>query len=211
MRCIEQFLVVAVMVLISALGVDRAPADTIRLSSLDVSYTRQGWGQPHRDRTVVGDTLRLAGKAYEYGLGTHSDSILWVDLAGDATRLKATVGLDDDSSGTVGSVRFFVYGDDKRLYDSGVIKAGQEPVPVDVNVSGVRRLALIVDDAGDGGISDHADWAEARLEYSGTMPTHEGCLGWRRAGRDPESLPVRTRSRLGVGQDGGRQLLAYHR
>jgi beta-galactosidase len=40
-------------------------------------------------------------------------------------------------------------------------------VPLDVGLAGVRQLDLVIDDAGDGNGSDHADWAEARLTCAG--------------------------------------------
>jgi alpha-L-fucosidase 2 len=40
---------------------------------------------------------------------------------------------------------------------------GDAPQQVDVDVTGAKELRLLVDDAGDNIMGDHADWADARL------------------------------------------------
>ena len=112
-------------------------------------------------------------------MGTHAESTLYVDLDGKVERFKACVGVDD-AAGRRGSVRFMVYGDGKRLFDSGVMKGGQEAKAVDVPLLGVRRLRLMVTSAGDGTDFDHADWAQAEFVVAGGRPVAvdraEDCL-----------------------------------
>ncbi len=88
-----------------------------------------------------------------------------------ATRFTAEVG-EDDSSGTQGSVQFVVSGDGKVLWKSGVMTCGQPAKKVDVDLTGVKILSLSVNDGGDGENSDHADWADAKIEMAdGFNPT----------------------------------------
>ena len=42
--------------------------DLVKLSSLDLSGTRQGWGKPQIDKSVTGKEMLIAGKKYEYGV-----------------------------------------------------------------------------------------------------------------------------------------------
>ena len=49
-------------------------AETLRLSSLDLSMMTTGWGQPHANRSIDGNPLSIAGKQYEHGVGTHAAS-----------------------------------------------------------------------------------------------------------------------------------------
>ena len=58
---------------------------------------------------------------------------------------------------------FQVIGDDKVLFDSGVMRMGNPAKQVSVPLAGVAELRLVVTDAGDGITCDHADWAEAVL------------------------------------------------
>jgi alpha-galactosidase len=138
-------------------------AETVWLSSLDLSRMTCGWSVPKADLGVVGKPLSIAGKPFTRGVGTHAESCLRVDLRGRASRFFAQVGLDD-SAGGQGSVEFIVSGDGKILWRSGLLTGGKAPLPVDVNLSGVRVLTLRVTDGGDGSGSDHADWAEAGIE-----------------------------------------------
>ena len=63
-----------------------------------------------------------------------------------------------------GSVVFEVWGDGKKLWNSA-LASGFDPVrDAAVDIAGVKRLRLVVTDAGDGNRFDAADWAEAVLE-----------------------------------------------
>ena len=81
----------------------------------------------------------------------------------------AKVGVDDGTTGE-GSVEFFVIGDDRILWRSGVLHGNDEPVKVAVKLTGVKLLWLHVSDAGDGTGHDHADWVDASIAYNGAKP-----------------------------------------
>lgn len=147
-----------------------ASAATVWLDELDISKTDQQWGEPRRNRSVDNRPLRIGGQNFERGLGTHAESTLVLDLHGTATRFTARVGVDDECQGTRASVRFHVLGDGRTLWESGILHGGDAAQPVEVDLHGVRRLILLVTDAGDGIDYDHADWAEARFDYVGARP-----------------------------------------
>ncbi len=136
---------------------------SVALSSLDVSRAAQMWGRPRKDTGVGQKPLRIAGQAFENGLGTHSISRLFVHLAGGATRFTAAVGVDDGGNER-GTVEFKIIGDGKNLWSSGVMRFGEAAKPVAIDVSRVAYLTLEVTDAGDGIAGDHANWANARFE-----------------------------------------------
>ncbi len=148
-------------------------ASTVYLEQLDLSNMTQEWGEPHRSRSVEGNPLRLHGRTFEHGVGTHARSEMLIDLKGGAQRFTATVGVDDEKTGA-GSVDFQVWLDGKLASDSGVQRGGQEPKAVDVDLRGARKLTLIVTDGGDGIDSDHADWADAVITYTGARPQAVG-------------------------------------
>ena len=58
---------------------------------------------------------------------------------------------------------FQVFGGDKLLAETGVMHGMQGVQAIDVSTEGVRRLRLVVTDAGDNYYSDTANWASARL------------------------------------------------
>ncbi|MBI4811594.1 MAG: NPCBM/NEW2 domain-containing protein, partial [Ignavibacteriales bacterium] len=63
-----------------------------------------------------------------------------------------------------GSVRFFVLGDKKILWESPIMKKGNVPTKVDIDLSGVKLLGLLVTDAEDNIDYDHANWCDAKIE-----------------------------------------------
>ncbi len=148
-------------------------AESVEISSLDLSKADQSWGSPQTDKSVSGKPLTIAGTRYEKGFGTNSSSLLIVDLQKSATRFTSSVGIDDDVNGNPkASVEFIVTGDDKVLFRSGVMKAGTKAQSIDVDVTGVSILRLVVTDAGDGIDYDHADWADAKVEaVAGSVKT----------------------------------------
>lgn len=145
-----------------------APANGAQVSDLPFQSETNGWGPVERDRSngenTAGDgnVLSIGGITYAKGLGTHAPSEVSVYLGRSCERLSAKIGLDDETT-EPGSVAFQVFGDDKPLYDSGILRGKGAAVPIDVDVSGVRMLSLRVTDGGDGRNFDHADWAEAAL------------------------------------------------
>ena len=94
---------------------------------------------PPRKTSVDGHQLRIAGQKFEHGLGTHADSILYVQLDGGGRRFTAFVGVDDEGR-KPGTVEFRILGDGKELYKSGMMKRGDKAKQVDVDVSGVKVL-----------------------------------------------------------------------
>lgn len=134
-----------------------------------VTSIQQGWGRVQVDRSVEERPLTIAGRTFQRGVGTHAHSVLHLALDGCVERFTAHVGVDDETAGK-GSVRFKVYSDQRRLFDSGVISGGQPARPVDVPLTGVRHLILLVEAADDGIDYDHANWADATFHCRGAAP-----------------------------------------
>jgi alpha-galactosidase len=145
----------------------KVDAATVWLDDLDVSPTIQSWGDPHKNRSIDGHGLNIGGQAFEHGLGTHADSILYLNLKGAVQTFSASVGVDDEVSKSPASIEFFVLGDGKILWQSGVMKADAPAKSFSINLAGVKTLALKVGDAGDGISFDHADWVDAKFEAVG--------------------------------------------
>ena len=103
-------------------------------------------------------------------MGTHANSELWVALDGKGVRFTAKAGVDRDTDDPRASVEFVVHGNDRELWRSGVCRAKAAAVSCDLDLAGVTNLVLEVTDADDGQGWDHADWAEARIEYTGAAP-----------------------------------------
>ncbi len=139
---------------------------TVWLDDLDLSTMECGWGTPQARKSVEGNPLRIAGQRFDRGVGTHAVSTFLLSLDRKANRFTATVGVDDEADTGRSSVAFFVLGDRKVLWSSGVMKGGHKPARIDLDVRGVKLLGLLVTDAGDGIDYDHADWCDAKLEMA---------------------------------------------
>jgi beta-galactosidase len=144
------------------------PAGYEWLSDRPFTAPVNGWGPAEKDRSngeqgaTDGNPLTIGDVVYPKGIGVHAASTVQAELGGDCTRLRADVGVDDET-GSAGSVTFEVWGDGTRLAQTGV-RTGADPAQrLDVDVTGVRSLELRVTDGGNGNGNDHADWAAARL------------------------------------------------
>ena len=144
----------------AALQGEAMPANAMWLESLDLSFMEQDYGQPHAKLSIDGHPLKLKGMPFAHGVGTHANSALLIDLKGAATRFMSVVGLDDEVTAQ-GSVAFEVYVDGKLAASTGVMRPGDAPKLLTVDLTGAKRMSLRVTDGGDGITWDHADWAGA--------------------------------------------------
>src|SRR6516225_8258425 len=149
-------------------------SETLWLSSLEISNVSTGWGKAQADKSITGKPLSVAGRRFEHGLGTHADSTTRISLNGGAQRFSAFVGVDDGAGSSRASISFKVAGDGKTLWKTGVMRLGEPAKPVELDVHGIKTLLLVVDSSGDGIAYDHADWAEAKLVFSGPRPSIVG-------------------------------------
>ena len=139
------------------------------LSSMDLTAMTTGWESAKADKSIDGKPLKIAGTAYATGVGTHADSEFSVVLDGKAEEFIAEVGVDDETDGK-GSAEFQVTVDGRKAFSSGLLKGGQAAKSVKIPLAGVKQLCLLVLAGPDGNAYDHADWAAARIVYSGAAP-----------------------------------------
>ncbi len=157
------------IILFSTFGIQTITAQTVWLDQLDLSTATQGYGTPRSNKTVDGKPLTIAGKTFERGFGSHSESSLTVLLEGKATLFTAQVGIDDEVKGQRPAAEFVVYGDNQKLWSSGVMHLGDTARTCSVKLSGVKKLELVVTDGGNGNYYDHVDWVNAKFETTGVV------------------------------------------
>ena len=68
-------------------------------------------------------------------------------------------------------IQFFVLGDKKILWSSGSMKDGDKAKPVDVDLKGISKLALVVVtvDGGSGMFGGMGVWGNAKISYNGDV------------------------------------------
>ena len=143
------------------------------VSDMTPNSQTNGWGLIERDLsngeqgTADGRGIKIAGQSFSKGLGVHSLSEVYYQLSGNYSRFLSAIGVDDESGGN-GTVDFQVWGDNQKLFDSGVVRGGTAARAIDIDVTGKQVLKLVVTDGGDGVSYDHADWADAKLISAGS-------------------------------------------
>jgi len=159
------------LLLLALASLPARAAETVWLGELDLGHLHyEGWRKPQVDKSFSGKPLAVAGRKFERGIGTRALSTLWLELDGRVERFQAFVGVDDAAGNAEAAVVFSIFGDGKKLWESGVMKRGQPAKLVDVSLKGVRSLLLMVDHAGESNNYDHADWAEPRFVVAGAKP-----------------------------------------
>ena len=106
-------------------------------------------------------SLLLAGQEYDRGLAIRSRTELVYRLTGDFRQFQAVAGIDDRVR-PAGNVRLVVSGDDRELF-AQTITGSDEPLALDVDITGVKRLKILVDFGEQLDIADCLDLCDARI------------------------------------------------
>lgn len=141
------------------------------LSDLPWVSAANGWGPVELDRSngrkEAGDgtPISFGGTTYAKGLGVHAPSEVVYHLGGRAGRFTALVGIDDFSKdqSAAGATRAVIRGDGRTLLTTRTLTAAAGPVPIDLDVRGIRLLHLLVEDTNTDSAFDHTSWAGAHI------------------------------------------------
>jgi hypothetical protein len=144
--------------------------DSVYLSDLPIAHENYdaGWKPCNKDMSISGNPITINGRIFAKGLGCHAaDTIVYL-LNGKYNRFKTYMGVDDEVkysslSEQKATVTFSIYVDGVKKYgDGSVFQMGQID-SVNINVTGAKKLKLVVGNY-DGSINtDHADFGCARL------------------------------------------------
>ena len=128
----------------------------------------QDWGTPQINKSVVWTPLTVNGVVYERGIGAHSIGRMLFDLDGKALSISGLAGADDNNL-YAGKFQFKIIGDRKELWKSGVVKKGDPIQEFNVDLSGIDKVLLLVEECGDGIMYDHADWINVKVTTRGEV------------------------------------------
>lgn len=81
--------------------------ETIPLSDIKPDLTYQGWADLGINESIHQTTISVAGKSYEIGFGTHTDSEIRYQLNSQFVRLTGKAGVEDLSKGRVSATVAF--------------------------------------------------------------------------------------------------------
>jgi hypothetical protein len=116
---------------------------------------------PRQDHSADAQPLRLGGEEYRKGLALFSRTVVVYRLPDQFHRFKALAGIDDRVHPR-GSVHLVIRGDQRVLFEADVTGTDL-PRPLDLDVTGVRRLSILVDFARDLNVGDQLLLCEARV------------------------------------------------
>lgn len=128
----------------------------------------QDWGTPQINKSVVWTPLTVNGVVYERGIGAHSIGRMLFDLDGKALSISGLAGADDNNL-YAGKFQFKIIGDRKELWKSGVVKKGDPIQEFNVDLTGIDKVLLLVEECGDGIMYDHADWINVKVTTRGEV------------------------------------------
>jgi hypothetical protein len=115
-----------------------------------------------RDIGLENAPLKLDGRVYRKGIALHSRSVVSYRLPGKFRMFKAVVGIDDGVRNAGGNVLVEIKGDGKSLWKESVRHAdGAKPLELDV--SGVKRLEIVADFGEGQDVADHLDLCDAQV------------------------------------------------
>lgn len=128
----------------------------------------QDWGTPQVNKSVLGTPLTVQGVVFERGIGAHAISRMLLDLGGKAECVSGLAGPDDNNLFAC-KLQFRIIGDCKELWRSGVMKRGDAAKPFEVDLRGIDKVLLLVEECGDGIMYDHADWLDVKFTTRGEV------------------------------------------
>ena len=139
-------------------------AEPIEAEESSIFSVQRDW---QRDRSVAGNRLKIrlanSEKTIEFnkGLGTQSSSLLLFANENDFDRFTATVGIDAETKGR-GDCQMVVRGDGIELWSKRV-RGSDGPSEINVDISGMKEVALIVYPGAEFDLGDHANWGNAKF------------------------------------------------
>lgn len=129
---------------------------------------QQGWGQVGLDHAAHAPgtaplSLRIGSREFSSGLGVHAPALTVLALDGQYESFEAYAGVQWQGGTGTGSVIMTATVDGQKVFDSGILREGADPIPVRIPLKGAQELRLEVSDVGDGITCDAANWAAPRL------------------------------------------------
>ncbi|HKD38272.1 MAG TPA: NPCBM/NEW2 domain-containing protein, partial [Pirellulales bacterium] len=119
---------------------------------------------PYRvDASLTGGQLVMNDGPVSKGIAVHTKTILEYEIGGGFDRFRAKVGFQQPE-GKLGRAPVRIRGDGKLLWEeTNLTGAARKPALVDLDVAGVKTIALDADFGPDGDVGGRVIWGDARL------------------------------------------------
>jgi alpha-galactosidase len=154
-----------VLIQVMALMLSCRPNTTVVwLDELDLAILAEDIRPIKPKANYRNEPIQSGDSVFERGIGVITFSAISMMLDGNANEFSALVFPDRDGNPDI-PVRFYLVGDRKVLFDSGLMLPGDPPRLIKADIRGIRQLGLLVTDTvgGVGNKRTYANWADARL------------------------------------------------
>lgn len=153
-----------ILLLISQLVLAQNP-EQVRLETLNPAAVKPNSGELKTNKSFGGNQLNINGTGYSYGLGVQANSEITYELDQNFQKFSATIGLDNELKiyNEKTGLCFQVFGDGKKLFDSGKLTNESQAVNIELNIQGIDILKLVVQHSGEKMRHGHADWVNPML------------------------------------------------
>ena len=118
--------------------------NTFWLDEMDISQMETGWSSNKVNMSIDGNPMKISGEEFDRGVGTHAISKFMLNMDRKGVNFKAYVGIDDETEHAAATVEFYVLGDKKILWESGKMTTKDSAKLVNVDISGIQKIALLV-------------------------------------------------------------------
>ena len=141
------------------------PTNKVYLADLHGKvYFKNVYGKPQWGMDLSGKVIRFIEKMYRKGIMTHppkdGEALGICVLNKKYRRFQSYIFVNSKK----GSVTFRVEADGKEIFNSGEMTGENNPLFIDVDITGVDELRMIVNKGKDN-FSDHAVWGDPVLWY----------------------------------------------
>ena len=142
------------------------------LTDINWESAVSGWKSVNKDSAVNSKNkikLKVDGtiKEFDRGIGAATDAEIVYNLNGEYNLFTTYLGTDKNYDLSATTIIFKIYADGKEVYSSDVIRTNSNAEFVSLDVTGVKELKLVADDAGDSGYGDFASWADTKIYTTG--------------------------------------------
>lgn len=145
------------------------------LSDLDWASAVSGWKKVNKDSAVnLSEKIKLKVngeiKEFDKGIGAATNAEIVYKLDGKYTNFSTYLGTDKNYDDNRTTIIFKIFADGEEVYSSDVIRKDSEAEFVNLDVTGVKELKLVADDADKNGLGDFASWADTKVYTTNAKP-----------------------------------------
>ncbi|MGG7177353.1 NPCBM/NEW2 domain-containing protein [Clostridium paraputrificum] len=150
-------------------------SESTYVSDMEWESAVSGWKTVNKDSAVNlinKIKLKVNGeiKEFDKGIGAATNAEIIYKLDGDYTNFSTYVGTDKNYDDSRTTIIFKIFADGEEVYTSNVIRKDSEAELVNLDITGVKELKLVADNADGNGLGDFASWADTKLYTTNAKP-----------------------------------------